>query len=104
MIVPARRGTTAFQLKDINSLEQMQGEIPTGTPVLVTFTVSWFDWNVDETDSSPVKSGQRSPSKLKKEGFERSLSFNLQEVVVLHEIEEDEGGNDAGDETDGSAL
>lgn len=82
----------------------MESEIPTGTPVLVTFTVSWFDWNVDETDSSPVRVGMRSPSKLKKEGFERSLSFNLQEVVVLHEVEEDDGGNDTADDTDGSAL
>jgi hypothetical protein len=82
-------------------LETANKEIPTGTPVLVTFTVSWFEWRVDDTTTSP---GPKSPSKLKSDGFQTSLSLNLQEIVVLYELEEDHGDETAGNDSEGSVL
>ena len=51
-------------------------ELAEGTPVMVTFTVGWYEW--DGKDGEGQKT-DGSPSKMKAAGFEKVISFNLQE-------------------------
>jgi hypothetical protein len=74
--VPARVGTEPFALQKIDSLDTYKHELPEGTPVMVTFTVSWYEW--DGRDGEGEKT-DGSPSKMKAAGFEKAISFNLQE-------------------------
>ncbi|KAF8590748.1 hypothetical protein K439DRAFT_1657125 [Ramaria rubella] len=92
--IPARLGTSTFLLTKIHTLPTIDMEVCPGTPVLITFTVSSYEWSVDKgTALSPSKS----PGKMKDDGFKDVLSLNLQEVVVLQDMIIDSGESD--DET-----
>ena len=72
----------SFVLQKIDSLDTYDYELAKGTPVMVTFTVGWYDW---EGKGGEGQKTNRSPSKMKAAGFEKAISFNLQEVIVLYE-------------------
>ena len=81
-LVPARIGTESFTLQKIDSLDTYDHELAKGTPVMVTFIVGWYEW--DGKDGEGQKTNG-SPSKMRAAGFEKAISFNLQEVIVLYE-------------------
>ena len=81
-LVPARIGTKSFILQKIDSLHTYDHELAKGTPVMVTFTVGYYEW--DGKDGEGQKT-DGSPSKMKAAGFEKAISFNLQEITVLYE-------------------
>ena len=84
-LVPARIGTKSFALQKIDSIDSLDTydhELAKRTPVRVTFTVGWYEWDGKDGE------GQRtdgSPSKMKVAWFEKAISFNLREVIVLYE-------------------
>jgi len=66
-----------------------------GSPVLITFTVSWYEWDGKDGEGLTQKN-DGSPSRLV--GFVNAVLFNLQEVVILYEphpIEDEESSNDS---------
>ena len=81
-LVPARIGTESFAFQKIDSLDTYDHELAEETPVMVTFTVGWYEW--DGKDGEGQKTNG-SPSKMQAAGFEKAISFNLQEVIVLYE-------------------
>ena len=81
-LVPARIGTESFALQKIDIPDTYDHEQADGAPVVATFTVGWYEW--DGKDGEGQKT-DGSPSKMKFAGFEKSISFNLQEVIVLYE-------------------
>ena len=82
-LVPTRIGIESFALQKIDSLNTYDHELAKGTPVMVTFTVGWYEW--DGKDGEEGQKTVGSPSKMKAAGFEKAISFNLQEVTVLYE-------------------
>ena len=73
-LVPAKIGTESFALQKIDSLNTYDHELAKGTYVMVTFTVSWYEW--DGKDGEGQKTNG-SPSKMKAAVFEKAISFNL---------------------------
>ena len=55
-------------LQKIESLDTYDYELAEGTPVMVTFTVGWYEW--DGKDGEGQKTNG-SPSKMKAAGFEK---------------------------------
>ena len=49
---------------------------------MVTFAVGWYEWDGKDGESQKTDG---SPSKIMAAGFEKAISFNLQEVIVLYE-------------------
>ena len=95
--VPARNGTESFALQKIEQLVTYTHELAEGTPVFITFTVSWYEWDGKDGEGLTQKN-DGSPSKMKAAGFVNAVLFNLQEVVVLYDpypIEDEESSNDS---------
>ena len=63
-LVPARVENESFTLQKIDSLDTYDHELVKGTPVMVTFTVSWYEW--DGRDGKGQKTN-RSPNKMKQD-------------------------------------
>ena len=73
-LVPARIVTDSFTLQKIDSLDTYDHKLAEGTPVMVTFTVSWYEW--DGKDGEGQKT-DGSPFKMKATGFEKAISFQF---------------------------
>jgi hypothetical protein len=65
--------------------EYENSEVPVGSVVLVTFTVSHYTWNPSEREKpSPSANISKSPSRMVQSGYKKMASFNLQEIVLLY--------------------
>ena len=67
-LVPARIGTESLALQKIDSLNTYDHELAEGTPVMVTFTVGWYEWD------GKAGEGQKTdgiPSKMKVAGLRK---------------------------------
>ena len=80
-VVHAKDAPTQFLLKRIKDLPDIEGELEVGLPVLVTFTISWYNWNAADDGDAP--DNPSSPSKKQKDGYSKAVSFNIHEVVHL---------------------
>ena len=49
---------------------------------MVITTFGWYEWGGKNGEGQKTNG---SPSKMKAAGFEKAISFNLQEVIVLYE-------------------
>ena len=59
-LVPARIKTESLTLQKIDNLDTYAHELAKETPVMVTFTVGWYDWDGKDgkgqkTNGSPCK-------------------------------------------------
>lgn len=87
LIVDVIDGTKPFVIQNIRTiaatrdLPKTTKELPDWTPVLVTCTIAINDW--DPKLGPDDKEGPKSPSKKRKDGFKKSVSFNLQNIVEL---------------------
>lgn len=85
-----RDGSEPFQLMKIGDLPILNQELPPSTPVLVVFTVNHYQ-TPSTPHHTPTKGSPGKMNKIKKlreDGFENVLSFNVQEVVSLVKIEQ----------------
>ncbi|KIJ51399.1 hypothetical protein M422DRAFT_26814, partial [Sphaerobolus stellatus SS14] len=76
----ARKGL--FALGKIDTLPVIPGELSEGDRVLVTYTVSWYDWREGDEEGKLPKTPQ-SPNKKREDGYSKALSLNLQQIVLL---------------------
>ncbi|KIJ52836.1 hypothetical protein M422DRAFT_242765 [Sphaerobolus stellatus SS14] len=81
-----------FALGKIDTLPVIPGELCEGDRVLVTYTVSWYDWREGEEEGKLPKTPQ-SPKKKREDGYSKALSLNLQQIVLL-ERDGDHGDHD----------
>jgi hypothetical protein len=92
-------GRNSFAFNTIDQLpEYAQSELPIGSVVLVTFTISHYAWNPSDREKpSPSANISKSPSRMVQSGYKKMASFNLQEIVILY------GTNTDSDELTSSA-
>ena len=62
-------------------MPDIEGELEVGVPALVTFTISWYNWNA--ADDAEAPENPTSPSKKQKEGYSKAVSFNIHDAVHL---------------------
>ncbi|KIJ38968.1 hypothetical protein M422DRAFT_258385 [Sphaerobolus stellatus SS14] len=77
----AKNGSSHFSFKGIRTLNNIEGKLCVGVPVLVTFTVSWYEWI--GADDMTCPSTPTSLSEKKAEGYTTAISFNIPDVVQL---------------------
>ena len=53
-LVPARVGTESFALQKIDSLDTYDYEPAEETPVMVTFTVGWYEWDRKDGEGQKI--------------------------------------------------
>ncbi|KIJ46349.1 hypothetical protein M422DRAFT_249940 [Sphaerobolus stellatus SS14] len=82
-----------FALGKIDTLPVIPGELCEGDRVLVTYTVSWYEWREGEEEGKLPNTPQ-SPKKKREDGYSKALSLNLQRIVLL---ERDGDHDDAGE-------
>jgi len=78
-LVKARNGRNAFALGSLQKVPKVEGELMADDIVLITFTVNWYNWGLRALGTWP-----NSPAKKKPEGYGKSLSFNVQDIVLLY--------------------
>ena len=79
--VHAKDAPSEFSLKRIKDLPNIQSELEVDVPALVTFTISWYEWKASDDPEAPET--PTSPSKKKKEGYTKAVSFNIHDIVRL---------------------
>ena len=62
-------------------MPDVESKLEVGVPALVTFTISWYNWNAPDDTEAPEN--PTSPSNKKKEGYSKAVSFNIHDVVRL---------------------
>ncbi|KIJ23196.1 hypothetical protein M422DRAFT_276280 [Sphaerobolus stellatus SS14] len=77
----AKNGSSCFSFKGICTSNNIEDKLCVGVPILVTFTVSWYEWIRADDMNSP--SMPTSPSKKKAKGYTTAMSFNIPDVVQL---------------------
>ena len=70
-----------MSLRQIKDLPDIEDELELGVPALVTFTISWYNWNA--TDDADAPDNPASPSNKQKEGYTKAVSFKIHNVVHL---------------------
>jgi hypothetical protein len=82
-------------LGKIRNLPLLDGELEEGDCVLATFTVSWYPFSADPI--SPRSSMADSPDKKKEAGYNKVISLNIQDIVLLERESDEDNDGEEGD-------
>ncbi|KIJ24830.1 hypothetical protein M422DRAFT_274293 [Sphaerobolus stellatus SS14] len=77
---------TLIAFSKLSSLPILCEELWEGDIALVTFTVGSYPWTESEKESKYPET-PNSPHRIRREGYEIALSFNIQDIVLLYHKE-----------------